>query len=273
MACGEPPRNQPKTGAAKPGAPKPQGSASLFKTLKGGLGSLIDALGSLPSVRDAVRHSEAETVERLAGGGFRVRAGGDWIEASSVIFACPAWAVAQVVKSTDGDLAGLLDGIPYSSSLTVTLLYRNSEFDGKRAGFGFLVPQKERQRMAACTFVTTKFPNRVPDDRIILRCFFGGSGDEAVLKESDESLVDMARGELRQILDLKAAPFFHTISRWPRSMAQYNVGHSERIRGIDARVGGIPGLYLAGNAYSGIGIPDCIRTGRSAAKKIAIASS
>jgi len=268
----------PKTGVANPGAPKPtapkiQGGASLFKTLKGGLGSLVDALGSRPAVRDAVRHSEAEMVERLAAGGFRVRVGGEWIEASGVIFACPAWAAAPLLKSIDGDLAGLLYGIPYSSSLTVTMLYRNSEFDGKRAGFGFLVPQKERRRMAACTFVTTKFPDRAPDDRIIVRCFFGGSGDEAVLKESDESLVDMARGELRQILGLKAAPFFHTISRWPRSMAQYNVGHAERIRGIEARAAAIPGLYLAGNAYSGIGIPDCIRTGRSAAKKIASVSS
>lgn len=254
---------------AKPGAAggtkKAGGSgSSLFKTLRGGLGTLIEALA--PRVN--VRQQEAEAIERLDGGGFRVRAGGDWIEASDVIVACPAWAASRLVGSMDAKLAGLLDEIPYSSSLTLSLLYKSSEFDGKRAGFGFLVPQKERQRMAACTFVATKFPNRAPDDRLILRCFFGGIGDEAVLQETDESLVKMVREELKRILGLTAAPFFHTISRWPRSMAQYTVGHAQRLREIESRASAIPGLYLAGNGYQGIGIPDCIRMGRQAARKI-----
>jgi len=249
----------------KPGAGASRSTGgSLFKTLKGGLGTLVDALSS----RVNLRQQEAETIERLEGGGFRVRAGGGWIEGSHVIVACPAWAAARLVDNLDARLAALLDEIPYSSSLTLSLLYRSSEFDGKRAGFGFLVPRKERQRMGACTFVATKFPNRAPDNRVILRCFFGGIGDGAVLEESDESLIRMARGELRQILGLTAAPFFHTISRWPRSMAQYTVGHTRRLREIETRTGAIPGLYLAGNAYQGIGIPDCIRMGRQAARNI-----
>src|SRR5205807_5538820 len=113
------------------------------------------------------------------------------------------------------------------------------------------------------------FPHRAPDDQVVLRCFFGGIGDEAILAESDDAILAIAREELRRILGLTASPIYRTISRWPRSMAQYTVGHSARIQEIKDRAAAIPGLYLAGNAYDGIGIPDCIRMGRAAAAKIA----
>ena len=236
----------------------------LFRTLKSGLSKLTGALAS----RAKICHAQAETIERRESGGFRIRAKGNWIEADRVIVACPAWAAAQLLAPVDAKLAERLGEIEYSSSLTLSLIYRASEFDGIRAGFGFLVPRKERQRLAACTFVGSKFSYRVPEDRIALRCFFGGAGDEAVLGESDEALVAIARRELGRVLGLTAAPVEHVIARWPRSMAQYTVGHAQRIADIGARTTGIPGLHLAGNAYEGIGIPDCIRTGRQAARRI-----
>jgi oxygen-dependent protoporphyrinogen oxidase len=240
---------------------------SLFRTLKGGLSGLVNALAK----RVTARQAEAEAIERSERG-FRVRAAGEWMDADRVILALPAHAAAPLVAGVDGELARLLSGIPYSSSLTLSLVYRESEFDGRRAGFGFLVPKRERQRLAACTFVGAKFPYRTPEDKIVLRCFFGGVGDEAALLESDEALLAIAREELRRILGLTAAPVFHAIARWPRSMAQYVVGHGPRVREIKERAAAIPGLYLAGNAYEGIGIPDCIRTGRDAAKRILAAA-
>ena len=233
----------------------------LFRTLKGGLGTLVDALAA----RVNVCRADVETIERTDNG-FRVRAGGNWIDTDQVIVACPAWSASRLVSGLDARLAELLGTIGYSSSLTLSLIYRTADFDGKRAGFGFLVPKKERQRLAACTFVGTKFSHRVPDDRIVLRCFFGGIGDAAVLDESDESLVAIAREELRRMLGLTAAPLSHVIARWPRSMAQYTLGHAQRVEEIRVRAAAIPGLHLAGNAYEGIGIPDCIHTGRAAAK-------
>ena len=236
-------------------------SGPLFRTLKGGLGTLVDALAA----RVKVCRADVETIERV-GSGFRVRAGGEWMDADQVIVACPAWSSALLVSGLDARLAELLSSIDYSSSLTLSLIYRTSDFDGKRAGFGFLVPKKERQRLAACTFVGTKFSFRVPDDRIVLRCFFGGIGDAAILTESDESVTAIAREELRRILGLTAEPISQTIARWPRSMAQYTLGHQQRVAEIRARAAAIPGLHLAGNAFDGIGIPDCIHAGRTAAK-------
>jgi protoporphyrinogen/coproporphyrinogen III oxidase len=236
-------------------------SGPLFRTLKGGLGTLVDALAA----RVKVCRAAVETIER-SGSGFRLRTGGEWIDADQVIVACPAWSAARLVQGLDGRLAELLGSIDYSSSLTLSLIYRTADFDGKRAGFGFLVPKKERQRLAACTFVGTKFSFRVPDDRIVLRCFFGGIGDPAILNESDASVTAIAREELRRILGLTAAPIAQVIARWPRSMAQYTLGHQQRIEEIRTRSAAIPGLHLAGNAYDGIGIPDCIQAGRAAAK-------
>jgi oxygen-dependent protoporphyrinogen oxidase len=166
-------------------------------------------------------------------------------------------------------LARGLEQIPYSSSAIVTLVYNAREFDGTRAGTGFLIPKVERRKMMACTFVGTKFPDRVPDDKLTLRCFFGSTGNEGVLDETDERLMFFARDELKRIIGLTAQPIHSSVSRWPRAMAQYTVGHGERWKEIQARTAAIPGLHLAGNAYTGIGIPDCIRMGREAAKTIA----
>jgi oxygen-dependent protoporphyrinogen oxidase len=242
-------------------APAPAGAAgSLFRTLRGGLGTLTDKL----SERLALLHGGVDAIERQATG-FRLRVNGDWMEASGVILACPAWAAAGLLAGLDSPLSSLLGAIPYTSSLTIALCYDAAKFDGKRAGHGFLIPRVERARMAACTFVGSKFDHRVPADRVLLRCFFGGAGDDAVLGESDETVAAMAREELRAILGLTTEPLFTSTSRSPRSMAQYTVGHAERWKEIQTRTAAIPGLYLAGNGYTGIGIPDCIRMGRAAA--------
>ena len=239
------------------------GGAPLFRTLKSGLAMLTETLAK--SVH--FRRGEAQAVERC-GDGFRVRLETEWVSARHVVLACPAWSASALVGSIDPVLSDRLAEIPYTSSATVTMGYRTAGFDGRRAGHGFLVPGKERRRLAACTFVNEKFPNRAPAELIVLRCFFGGAGDDAVLDETDQSLVRMASEELRRILGLTAAPIFTSISRWPRSMAQYTVGHSARWKEIEARVAAIPGLHVAGNGYTGIGIPDCIRMGRQAAARI-----
>jgi oxygen-dependent protoporphyrinogen oxidase len=245
----------------------PGSGGALFKTLKSGLSQLVARLGQLTAPALRVIHAAAETVEPSANG-FRVRAQGEWLDAGQIVLACPGYQAAPLIRGVDARLADLLEQVEYSSSLTLSLGYDRAGIDVALPGFGFLVPKKERQRLVACTVVHNKFSHRVADDKVVLRCFFGGAADEGVLDEADETIIETAKRELRRLIGLTAEPVFHTIARWPKSMAQYTVGHQQRLAEIERRVSALGSVHLAGNAYYGIGIPDCVKTGREAAQRI-----
>jgi protoporphyrinogen/coproporphyrinogen III oxidase len=241
--------------------------APLFRTFKGGLGQLVEAVVQAIQGHAEVRQVRAETIER-GSIGFRIRAAGDWLESASLVVGCEAYNASQLLAAMDPRLAELLGQIPYSSSITVALGFDAADFPTPPDGFGFLVPKKERRTLAACTWVGTKFSYRVPAGKIVARCFIGGAEAAAAMQDSDDSLAEVVTRELQEIAGIAARPRFTRVFRWPRSMAQPTVGHPERVAEIEARVAAIPGLHLAGNAYSGIGIPDCIRLGRQAAGRI-----
>lgn len=248
---------------AKSNGPAPP----LFRTLKGGLGQMVDALTAAINGKIEVRQCRAESVERI-GNGFRIRVGDDWMGADHVVAACEAHSASRLLASLDPRLAELLGVVPYSSSMTVALGFAANDFGKPPDGFGFLIPKAERKRLVACTWVGTKFSHRVPEGTIVARCFLGGTDDAAILHESDETILATVTAELREIAGVTAQPRFSRIFRWPSSMAQFTVGHPQRLAEIETRTAAVPGLYLAGNAYQGIGIPDCIRTGRRAAEAI-----
>jgi protoporphyrinogen/coproporphyrinogen III oxidase len=224
----------------------------LFKTLTGGLGQMVDAVMGALIGKAELRRASAEAIEP-APSGCRIRANGEWIEADNVVVACEAHNAAKLL---DGRLAELLSKIAYSSSIVVAFAY-----DGPppMPGFGFLVPAKERRRIVACTWLGVKFDHRVPAGKTLARCFIGG--------EDDPDPIAIHR-ELCDLSGLRGQPLFHRVFRWPRSMAQYEVGHAARIAEIQSLAAQAPGLHLAGNAYGGIGIPDCIRSGKQAAEAI-----
>jgi oxygen-dependent protoporphyrinogen oxidase len=193
--------------------------------------------------------------------------GGVAFDAEAIILAMPAHECSRLLSPLHPTLGALLGEIPYSSSMTVSLGFGEGTREHLPQGFGYLVPRKENRRMLACTFVHRKFNHRAPEGKALLRCFLGGSRDPEVLKLPDEEVVAVVRQELKQILNFSFVPLFCRIHRWPASMAQYPVGHAEHVRRIQSQLEELPGIYLAGNAYSGIGISDCIRTGRAAAQR------
>ena len=206
------------------------GHAPLFRTLRNGLGQLIDALehAITPSVEFV--QGDAEALE-VTESGFRVRIGGSWANFSEIVLACRAYESGTLLETISPELSTKLKSIPYSSSMTVALGYQRSAFRHTLNGFGFLVPYCERKRLVACTWTGTKFANRVSDERVVLRCFLGGSEDPEVLSESDDSVIAIVRQELRTIMGVTEEPVFARISRWPQSMALYTVGHRERVSG------------------------------------------
>jgi|SRR5579871_209333 len=248
--------------------PKQSGQRQpLFRTLRNGLGSLVDAVWKAAGHMSVV-HGTVNAIEPVRDG-FRLRLAGDWMSADRVVLACEAHQAARLMPSVDPRSAELLASIAYRSSVTVAFGFERNAVREQMKGFGFLVPKRERGKLMACTWVGNKFPHRVPDTLAVLRCFAGG---DAAVAESDESLAYAMRQEIREIAGVRAQPLFTQTFRWPRSMAQYTVGHSARIAELESRMASLPNLYVAGNAYHGIGVPDCVRMGKAAAERIAAQS-
>ena len=240
----------------------------LFTSLENGMQQLVESL--LARIPEAARclNTAIDAVKRESGK-WLVGSGGRTEEFDAAIVATPAYAAAALLKD-NASLAEELNAIPYSSSVTVGLIYDQSVRAALPPGFGLLAPRTEGRRILAATFVHNKFPHRAPPNRAVIRCFLGGSKDEEVLTMSDEEILTLVQAELRQILGVNAPPLVARVYRWKHAMAQYGLGQNARVARIREQVAGIPGLALAGNAYSGIGVPDCVRSGSEAAGKVQV---
>ncbi len=237
---------------------------SLFLSFDTGLQCLVDALAQrLPDGVLRCGRTVAD-VTRTSQGGWQLDDGEHF---DALLVATPAAATAALLRRLDAALATELDAIPSASSATVTLAFRREDVAHPLDGFGFVVPHVERRTLLAATFSSLKYPGRAPADTVLLRAFVGGALRPELVELSDAALLRMVRDELGDLLGVRAEPLLTRIARWRQAMPQYQVGHLERVARIRARAGAL-GVYLAGNAYEGVGIPDCIRSGESAAEAL-----
>jgi oxygen-dependent protoporphyrinogen oxidase len=244
----------------------PAHSGSLFLTFRNGMQTLTDALSNAIADATEVVHQHAFAVERTPAG-WLVRCNGSQFTAAHIVIATPAYVAADLLNDSLPELSQELSGIPYSSAILATLGYRRSDATTP-PGFGFLVPRRERQTVAATTFVGTKWPTRVPDDLVALRAFIVEPESTRLLVNSDQEVLESVRGDFRRLLEISEEPVFSTIERWPRSMPQYVVGHQARQRRIADILSANPGVHLTGNAYTGVGVPECVRMANETANKI-----
>jgi len=243
---------------------------SLFVTLKGGMQDLVDGLVQrLP--KNAVQLSASVTAlnRDLARDTWQIAVGGERkITADAVILAVPAYRASELLTPVENHAAAELKNITYASTATVSLAYHHSDFPQAPNSFGFVVPVIEKRKIMACTFSSLKYPSRAPHDCVLLRAFVGGSLQAELFDDDDATMAKKVRAEIASLIGVTAPPIFSRIWRHPLSMPQYHVGHDARIKRIESALSQLPTLALAGSAYHGVGISDCVRTGEQAAERL-----
>jgi protoporphyrinogen/coproporphyrinogen III oxidase len=241
---------------------------SLFVTLRGGMQQLVDTLAARLSL-GTVRHHRAVTAVRPVAGRWLVDCeDGSALQADGVVLATPAFQTARMLQALSSGLATHVSSISYSSAATVSLAYHREQVSHPLNGFGFVVPRIENRAIIAGSFSSVKYPGRAPEGRVLLRAFVGGSLQEELFNLDDAEMEHAVRQELGRLLGIRAAPLFVRIARYPHSMPQYLVGHLGLVDAIEQKVAEHPGLALAGSAYRGVGIADCVRSGEAAAETV-----
>ncbi len=238
---------------------------ALFVSFRRGMATLVEALTKelTASLRTATPVVELTRSEE----GWEVRlASSQTLRAPVVILAIPPYEASRLLAKVAPRLAGLLKKIPYGSATFVTLAYRADGTARRLEGSGFVVPQVEGKAIAACTFSSIKFAERAPDGHLLVRVFIRDEVAQTLAGADNYRLIDIAQAELRELLGIRSDPKFAFVQRHFRAMPQYLVGHLERVQSIERELKQYPGLLLAGGAYRGLGIPDCVRSAEEAAR-------
>ena len=236
---------------------------SLFLSFDRGVQVLVDALAQIKA--DIRLNTRAVGLKHDGSSWTITTTDGEQIEAEKICIALPAYTAASLLN---GDLAEKLKQIKYASTATINFAYRRSAIAHPLNGFGFVVPFIEKRSLIACTFSSVKFSERAPEGHVLLRAFAGGALQPEIFALDESEMTARVEADLRELLGINEAPLFVETAKWERSMPQYEVGHLERVNEIEKLTSELPGLALAGNAYRGAGIPDCIRSGEAAAETL-----
>jgi len=242
---------------------------SPFMSLTTGVGDLVDALADRIRALGGRIHVKAPVESVSREGTFRVRTPtGEAIAADSLVLAAPLHVTARLLEPIERQGAEVLASVPHISTATVLLAFRRVDVPGDIAAVGVVLPHREGMRAMALTFVTSKWVGRAPADTVVFRVFLGGYARPDDLRQDDESLVDLARSELKRVLRIAAAPLTSEVFRYPSSSPQPLVGHGAKMRALLTRVATHSGLYVGGSAIDGVGIPDCVKQGSAIAAAI-----
>jgi oxygen-dependent protoporphyrinogen oxidase len=254
-------------------APQPaggrSGKVSPFFSLRGGMGTIVDALvRALPA--DAIHFAApVHRLERTMEGWRVFPDGGSYLEAPVVVLAAPAHAAARLLRPLDAAAADLCAGVPYVSTASVALAWPRSAVPHPLNGTGFVVARRHSDvRITAATWVSAKWEARAPDDAVLIRAFIGGGHDPGAVDLSDEDLIATVRRDLGAVMAIAAEPSLARVFRWRNAGAQHTVGHLEHVDYVEARLRALGGLYAAGSGFRSVGIPDCVADARRLAAAI-----
>jgi oxygen-dependent protoporphyrinogen oxidase len=245
-----------------------QGSRSAFLTPTTGLAEMVEALVQHLQDHDVKLRLNTSVSQIIKmDSRYIVKLEDDSnFEFDCAILATPAYVSGMLLASFDSELAATLKKIPYASTATISLAYRESDLSKPLDGYGYVIPRREGRKALAGTWTSTKFPHRAPNGYVLIRVFVGRAGQDIPWDRNE--LLALAKEEVKLTSDITAEPILSRVFMWDKAMPQYNLGHPEILKQVDAALENHSALALAGNGYRGIGIPDCIRSGELAVEKI-----
>jgi oxygen-dependent protoporphyrinogen oxidase len=268
-------RERARQGKTAPGSAGSGARYGLFVGLQRGMASLIDVLARRLPEGTVHCGVSVDRLERNGHSRWLIHTTGPLnqrvIQADGVILATPVQTAGRLLASIDPDLARRLGQISSTSCAIVSLGYRREEVAHALDGFGFVVPKVENRQILSGSFSSVKFPGRGPKGTALIRTFLGGAFRPEILDRDNEELARLAADELGGLLGVTGTPLIRRVSRWPGVMPQYELGHTELVREIESAIASHRGLALAGNAYHGVGVPQCIQSGEQAAEHVAMA--
>lgn len=243
--------------------------ASPFVALRYGMGSLVDRLEQNLKEVDIWLSAAVAGITPLPDGSVNISLEhGEPLHANAVILTTPAYTTAEWLQSVSPEATRLLREIPYASTAVVSLAYRREGIAHPLEGSGFLVPRTEPLPITGCTWSSSKWEGRAPDGSVLLRVFIGYAGaDQIVEQQWDDLLARVAHDALQPLLGIREEPIMIQVNRWLKAMPQYEVGHLTRLQRVEAALSAYPAILLAGSAYRGVGVPDCVKQGKEAAEK------
>lgn len=245
----------------------PSSSDGAFRSLPGGLSELVRAVAAaLPS--RSIRLGSPVVRVRSGAAGFCVELGtGETLSAPALVLTTPAYVTALLVRDLDEELSRRCAQIEYASAATIALAFTRDQVGHPLNGSGFVVPRVEKTGILAASWLSSKWPHRAPEGRVLMRAFVGDAREPRALERTDPELVTLAMMAVAPLLRISGSPLFSRIYRWPKANAQHNVGHLELVAAIERALATHPGFYLTGSAYRGVGIPDCIADARRTARE------
>jgi protoporphyrinogen/coproporphyrinogen III oxidase len=193
---------------------------------------------------------------------------GDVIAGRAVIIAAPAYVTSGLLRDVDAAISELCGEIDYASSGTIAMAFHRSAVAHPLNGSGFVVPRAEGSGILAASWLSSKWPHRAPEGRVLMRAFVGGGRDPEALQKTDGELVTRALSALKPLLGISGEPLLTRVYRFERASAQHEVGHVDRMAAIDRALARRPGLYVTGSGFRGVGIPDCVADARATARKV-----
>jgi oxygen-dependent protoporphyrinogen oxidase len=254
-------RKQAQTGAVSQ-------TEGAFRSLPGGLSEMVRALVNALPAGSIHLNTAIARVERTPDGYIVETTAGGRTTARALIVTTPAYVTSALLVHVDAELSAACGEVPYASTATIALGFTREQVAHPLKGSGFVVPRAERTGILAGSWLSSKWPHRAPEGRVLLRTFIGGARDPHALAQTDAELIQTSMRALRPLLGITGDPILTRIYRWERASAQHEVGHLDRLARIERALSRHPGLFVTGSGFRGVGIPDCVADGRATARQV-----